>query len=115
MRYVIAATLTVILTTPNFAHAQRSAPVIEETPLATKQDVPDAVQRIVASPEFQLAIRSKNFRKMKQLLAGTGAFPTTPVALFYCRPPAVANYINGSWYCSGLGIDDPVRPFMYLD
>lgn len=72
-----------------------------------------AAQRIVASPEFQSAVRSKDIARMNELLKGTGAVADNPVALFFCRPPAVPKYANGQWYCVDKGGWVKVHPFMY--
>jgi hypothetical protein len=70
-------------------------------------------RRIVASREFQRAARSKDIPRMNRLLRGTGAVATNPVALFFCRLPAIPVYRNGQWYCEGGGISLEVEPFMY--
>jgi hypothetical protein len=48
---------------------------------------------------------------MNDLLKGTGVVVANPVALFYCKPPSVAVYRNGAWYCGAR----KVEPFMYAD
>jgi hypothetical protein len=91
-----------------------STPAVAQTPAPSKSSVAKSqaeARRIVEGQEFQTAVRSKDIARMNDLLKGTGVVVANPVALFYCKPPSVAVYRNGAWYCGA----KKVEPFMYAD
>ncbi|HEX9964365.1 MAG TPA: hypothetical protein VGB04_05210 [Allosphingosinicella sp.] len=97
------------------AAAQPAARPKSSAPTALDATSQAKVRRIVEGREFQIAARSRNIAQMNDLLKSTGAVAANPVAIFFCRLPAVPVYRNGQWYCEGGGISLKVEPYMYMD
>ena len=93
------------------AVARPAAPSKSSNPTALDAKSQAEARRIVEGREFQTAARSRDIARMNNLLKGTGVVAANPVALFFCRPPEIANYKNGAWHCGAR----KVEPFMYAD